>query len=344
MKHKKIIVIGVLAVLCIALIWAFFPRRYDGSFYPMGGIPFKVVAYGKNFIQFDRIMEAVENDVAKLEKIFSRYDRTSELSKLNEIAERKPVQVSKGMHRMIALSKKWYRMSGGAFDPSVAPLVNLWKRAGKSNILPSDDEIAALLKSVGMDKVDMLDGDEVFFAAKGMKLDFGAIAKGFIVDRSVSSASEAGNESGLIEAGGDAYIFVEDSTKIGVQDPTDSAKLMATVSVSAGAVVTSGDYERYVEIDGKKYSHIVDPRTGYPSDNGVISVTVVGGAAVDADALATSVMVLGVDGGIGLVRKLADMHLIIVEKNADDYLVHVSKQLLPIIEWHSNWSDKVSEF
>ena len=245
---------------------------------------------------------------------------------------------------MIGLSERWYLQSAGAFDPSVAPLVDLWRRAGKADVLPSEEEIASLLKSVGMNRVDRVDGNKIFFAAKGMELDFGAIAKGFIVDEVVPVAKEAGNEFGLIEAGGDAYVFVEGETNIGVQDPTDISKLMATVKLSKGAIVTSGDYERYVEIDGMKYSHIIDPRTGYPADYGVISVTVVGKTAVGADALATSVMVLGVEQGIALVRRVGDMEVIIVERAKGDLIVHVSEGLLSRIEWNGDWSDRVKTF
>jgi len=344
MKKKRAVILIVAILAVIVLVAAFWPRRYSETFYPMGGIPFKVVAYGKNFVQFDRVMEAVENRVGQLEKIFSRHDKTSELSKLNADAAIVSFRPSAEMDRMLELSRKWYELSDGAFDPTVAPLLDLWEKAGKAGVVPGKGDIIERLAVVGLNKVKLEDDGMIKFERRGMQLDFGAIAKGFIVDEATRAAVLAGDRDGLLEAGGDAFAFLTDSSYVGIQDPADSSKLMGTIEVSKGAVVTSGDYERYVEIDGKKYPHIIDPRTGYPVNTGIVSVTIVGGMAVDADALATSIMVLGLEKGIALAKRVGYVKLIIVKRDGDDYVVHASKSLLPGIKWAPDWEKRVRTF
>lgn len=151
---------------------------------------------------------------------------------------------------------------------------------------------------------------------------------------------------GVIEAGGDAFAFGTGDFRLGIQDPNAKAgeKLMGVVTVSEGAVVTSGDYERYFEIGGKKYSHIVDPRTGHPADRGIVSATVIGGDAADADALATSIMVFGLEGGIALVKDLDGVAALIVKKTESGFDVWSSKSLVPHLELAPEWNRDVREF
>lgn len=346
MKRGWIIIGAVAVFLIIVLAIAFAPRRYEATFYPMGGIPFKVVAYGRNYIQFDRDMTAVENRVLELDRVFNRYDKASEISKLNEDAGAAMFWPGEDIDNVLELSRKWYRLTNGMFDPTVVPILDLWKMSARDGHMPDSHDIAEALRLVGLDKAESVDDGKIHFSRVGMALDFGAVAKGYIVDEAAKILMGRGVGRGVIEAGGDAFAFGTGNFRLGIQDPNAKAgeKLMGVVTVSEGAVVTSGDYERYFEIGGKKYSHIVDPRTGHPADRGIVSATVIGGDAADADALATSIMVLGLEGGIALVKELDGVGALIVRKTEGGFEVWSSKSLVPHLELAPEWNRDVREF
>lgn len=344
MIRLRTLVVLVVLVVIAALLIVMRPRRYEATFYPMGGIPFKIVTYGRNIFEFDADLNAVEKRVAELEDVFNRHNRASELSRLNGRAGVAPVKVSDDIQRLLSLSRRWYRLSGGVFDPSVVPLIDLWSKAGEGGRLPTADEVDAARGLVGLDHVSMVSGDRVMFATEGMGLDFGAIAKGVIVDAAVELLKGRGVERGLVEAGGDAYAFGGGTFRLGIQDPQVKDALIGTIEVNQGAVVSSGDYERYTVIGGKRYSHIIDPRTGRPADNGLVSATVVGGTAADADALATSLMVLGLGEGRELLEKRGGVGAVLLNKKGDDLEVWASKNLAPHLSLSGEWQGRLHTF
>ena len=264
MKYTKILVGLVVIVVLIAVFALFRPERLESSFYAMGYVPCKVVTYGRNMMEFDSDFSAVENLVGHMEGIFNAHDKSSELSRMNAGAYPGPFKASAAMIDVIDESRKWVVNSSGAFDPSVGPLIALWASAAKKGELPSDSKINAARSRVGFNDLVKVTMDEVSYDKKGVNLDFGGVAKGAIVDVAVELLQSRGVQRGLVEAGGDAFAFGNKLFKFGIQDPTAKNKLMGNLSVGHGAVVTSGNYERYSEIDGKKYSHIIDPRTGFP--------------------------------------------------------------------------------
>ena len=340
---KTFLTLAIVAVVLV-LVLAFWPRRYETTFFPMGGIPFKVIAYGKNYVEFDRIAGGVENVISDLEQTFNVHNKSSGISKLNADAAQFPFWASKYIDDMLILSRRWYDISDGAFDPTVGPLISLWENAGKRDELPTGQRIEDALLLVGLNKIKIADDGKISFAVRGMSLDFGAIAKGFIVDMAARTMTEHGVERGVVDAGGDIYAFGEGTFRFGIKDPVNKDAVMGILEVGQGAIVTSGDYERFIEIDGIKYPHILDPKTGMPVHNGIVSVTVVGGDAADADALATSVMVMGLSEGIALAREMGHVKLIIVRREVNDYRVYASSELSQMIEWNPNWENKVETF
>lgn len=347
MKRKEVVVIIVAVVVLIATAIVLWPRRYEATFYPMGGIPFKIVCYGRNMFQFDGDLSAVEDVVTKLEGVFNRYRKLSEISQLNSSAAVAPVAMSSEFARAFALSQHWYKVSGKAFDPTVGPLVGLWKEAGQSGILPTPYDVQKVKELVGLNGIAISSRDRILFSKQGMSLDFGAIAKGLIVDEAVDALKNRGVGRGVVDAGGDGYAFGDGEFRFGIQDPTAGSgeRLLGTVDVMQGAVVTSGNYERYVEIDGKRYSHIIDPRTGYPVENALVSATVIGGDAAGADALATALMVLGVDDGISLLKNLGDFEALFIKKIGTDYEVYASEKLAGRLRLDGEWATRrIEEF
>ena len=344
MKRLRTLVFLIVLVVIAALLIVMRPRRYEATFYPMGGIPFKIVTYGRNIFEFDSDLNAVEKRVAELEAVFNRYKKGSELSRLNRQAGVAPFVISADMQRVLSLSRRWHRVSGGAFDPSVVPLIDLWKRAGESGRSPTADEVDAARGLVGLDHVSMVSGDRILFATEGMGLDLGAIAKGLIVDAAVDLLRQRGVKKGLVEGGGDAYAFGGGTFRFGIQDPEVKDALIGTIEVNEGAVVSSGDYERYMVIGDKRYSHIVDPRTGYPADTGLVSATVVGGSAADADALATALMVLGLEKGVELLGRLGGVGAVLIKKGDAGFEVWSSQDLTGRLNLVGDWQGRLHTF
>ena len=320
------------------------PARREATFFPMGGIPFKVVAYGRNEEEFAGDMAAVEQRVASLEERFNRFKSASELAAVNREAASGPVAISDDMRRIIALSREWHTASDGAFDPSITPLIVLWKDAEGEGSLPDAERLAETKGMVGLEMVEVAD-DEVSFAREGMSLDFGAIAKGLILDEVANLLMRRRVARGVIDAGGNALAFGVGKFRFGIQDPMEErGRLMGAIDVSMGGVVTSGSYERYVTIGGKRYSHIIDPRTGTPVENGMIAATVVGGTGAGADALATTLMILGRDEGIALIKRLGNYEALMIEEGDDGPVAWISTGLASRLMLTKNWSDRVRLF
>lgn len=225
----------------------------------------------------------------------------SELTALNQAGGGTP---GPELRKVIDSSLRWALASGGAFDPTVAELIDLWAVEKGPHPPPSQEQTAKALSRTGHEKVrPSPDGKSFDFG--GTRLDLGAIAKGHAVNLVAESLRSNGVKDFLVDAGGD--IFVSGSKggkpwKVGLADPRDPGALIMVFNPEEGAVVTSGDYERYFEWEGVRYGHVLDPKTGRPA-TGVASVTVWAANANDADAMATSLMVLGPEKGLRLIAE-----------------------------------------
>lgn len=219
---------------------------------------------------------------------------------------------------MLKKSRDFWLVSDGAFDVTVGPLVDLWGFTDKEYRLPQDEEIKSRLGAVGFDKIIFHDSERIVeFSVPGMKVDLGGIAKGFAVDCAVNKLKEFGIKSCLINAGGQIYGLgykMFQPWAVAVRSPRGKNLIGHTMLVNQ-AVSTSGDYEQYFIKDKKRYSHIFDPRTGYPVDSGIISVTVTADDGLTADALSTAIFVLGKIKGENLANKFPNVKAIIIEKN-----------------------------
>jgi thiamine biosynthesis lipoprotein len=200
-------------------------------------------------------------------------------------------------------------MSQGAFDPTIRPLVDLWGFGRNTQKVPSKDEIEEVLKLVNykdicIDKVKMA----VKLNKKNQSIDLGAIAKGFAADEIRDILIKNKIKSAIIDLGGNIFVIGNkengNAWNIGIQDPLlTTGEYMGVISVSNKSIVTSGNYERFFIANGKKYHHIMDSRTGYPSENGIISATIISDNSIDGDALTTCAYVMGLDIGYELIEK-----------------------------------------
>jgi len=257
-----------------------------------------------------RAPEIVFARIKEIEKVFSKFDPDSQIYQLNKLGA---LQVSKEVIDLIKKAKFFNQISEGAFDISVGPLVDIWKQAIKTQKLPAQSQIDKARKLAGMDKITIEEKNSTIrFKRKGMNIDLGAIAKGYAVDVAIEALKKAGIKDALVSAGGDMYCLgtkVGEPWNIGIQHPRKPYEVIGYLKLANKAVATSGDYEQFFILDNKRYSHIIDPKTGYPADKKVISVTVMAPDCLTADALATSIMVLGKEKGGELAKKFKDVEV-----------------------------------
>ncbi len=249
----------------------------------------------------------VLDGVAELEEQISGWKPNSDTARVNASAGGVAVPVGTELRDLLAISERWARSTDGAFDVTAGPLTDLWRAARSHDVLPSDEAVQGVLERIGYEKIE-LHGDSVRLRVPGMKLDFGSIGKGFAADRAAMLLRGKGFSDFIVDAGGDLVVSGRRGDahwSLGIRHPR-SPRLLATARFTDCAIATSGDYEQYLVADGNRYSHIIDPRTGWPARS-VSSVVVIARTGADADALATGLFVLGPEAGLELVEKMSSV-------------------------------------
>ena len=249
----------------------------------------------------DEVLKKLEDKINELDDMLSTGKETSEVSRLNRSGE---AVLSPTMANLIMRSKAIYDKTDGLFDITIYPLMELWGFSTKNYKVPSGKEIAEKLKLVGFDKIDFNEETrKISFKNKGMEIDFGGIGKGYITDELVKILTDEKVESAIINLGGNVFGFRKKPDgslwNIAIRDPNEPDKYMAAIRLEDSAVITSGGYERYFEENGIIYHHILDPRTGKPSDSGLKSVSIISKDGTLADALSTSLFIMGEEKAIG---------------------------------------------
>jgi len=231
------------------------------------------------------------------------YSSTNLMAKINNKASEQFIPMTTSISQVIAKSLFFSKISDGYFDITMAPLGKAWDF--RKEKIPSKEEISKLLSYVNYKNIVLSNG-AIKFLSPHTKIDTGGIAKGYIIDKAYAFLAQRGIKSGLINAGGDIYAWGRkpDHTlwKVGIQDPRDSLKFVKNVEIKDKAIVTSGDYERFFIKNGKRYFHIINPKTGY-SDSDIMSATIMASNATMADGLSTTVLVMGVEKATNLLRK-----------------------------------------
>ncbi len=283
------------------------------------GSAFVIAFVDSDYIVAEKKYQQVKAEIIRIEKLISSWDKNSETSKINRNAGIKPVIVSKELFFLIERSKKISELTDGYFDISYASFDRIWKFDGTVKLFPDSQQVRQILALVNYKNIILnKDSFSVYLKKKGMKIGFGAIGKGYAANRCKKLLTDLGIHNGLISAGGDIITWGRDENnekwKIAVTNPNNKMKDIANFDISDKAVVTSGNYEKFIEIDNVKYSHIINPKTGWPA-LGVKSVTVFCPDAEIADALATSVFVMGAEKGTELINKLKNIDVFIVDNN-----------------------------
>jgi thiamine biosynthesis lipoprotein len=255
-----------------------------------------------------RTYAAVFARIRNIEGIMSANMAGTELDRINRNAGKAATAVSGELLDLLEHARAYAGISGGAFDPTVGPLVKLWGIGGDEPRVPGEEEIAAALALVDYrDLVIDREAGTAFLRRPGQALDLGAIAKGYAADQAASVAKKAGVNRAIIDLGGNVFAWGErrkgEAWRIGIQDPQKERGIsLGTLRVRNKSVVTSGVYERYFEEEGKRYHHILSTKDGYPVENGLLAVTVTADLSMDADALSTAVFALGYEKGRALIE------------------------------------------
>jgi len=281
------------------------------------GSRFDITVVANDSIRANKYIDTAVAEISRIEKLISSWDDNSQTSEINRNAGVKPVKVDKELFDLIERAISISKLTDGAFDISYASMDRIWKFDGSMTKMPSKEEIIASVENVGYQNI-VLDkkNSTIFLKLKGMKIGFGAIGKGYSADKAKTLLISKGITSGIINASGDMNTWGKQPNgnewKVAITNPMDKNKVFALLPITNGAVVTSGNYEKYVNFNGKRYTHIIDPRTGYPS-TGIISVTVFAPKAELADALATSVFVMGKEAGLDRINQLPKIECIIID-------------------------------
>ncbi len=294
--------------------------RYETRFSPMG-TDARLVVRAEGLDDGRRMLRPAVEAVQKVERLMSTYRPDSELTRLNQQAASRPVAVSPDTLATLKQAVEMSRLTGGAFDATCAPLRTLWRRAAAEGRTPSKEETREALAKVGYRNLAFEDG-KVKFLNPGMKIDLGGIAKGYAIDAAAGEMAAAGASVGLVDIGGDLRLLgrPEPGGRWHIQvQPVEGMQEDLILALPACAVATSGDYRRGLRIGERWFSHIIDPRTGWPVLN-VSSATVVAEEAVTADALATAISVLGPQDGVALVDSLPGTECLIMSRREDGSL------------------------
>ena len=279
------------------------------------GSDFEITVVAKTQLEADKQIGIAISEISRIEALISSWKPTSETSNINKNAGVSPVKVSKELFNLIQRALQISNLTDGAFDISYASMDKLWKYDGSMTQMPSKEAIKKSVAKVGYkDIVVDPKNSTVFLKNKGMKIGFGAIGKGYAADNAKKLLILNGVSGGIINASGDINSWGSkpsgSSWQVAITNPLNKNKAFAMLPIK-DAVVTSGNYEKYVTFNSRRYSHIIDPRTGYPAQ-GIISVTVFAPKAELADALATSVFVMGVETGIDRINQLKAVECIII--------------------------------
>ena len=291
---------------------------YERSFYSMGSTV-ELKFYSPSEELFHRVVDACVERTKEIDRLFSNYRNDSVLAEVNRNAGVGPVSVPGEFLRLVQTSVRYSVLTEGAFDITIGSLFELWRAETKAGRLPARSRISNALGCTGFRKIKIDETkSQVFLEGDCVRLDFGAIGKGYAVDEMVKIARQNGITRGLVNFGGNIYAMNPPAGKkswdVGVRKPGSGSEIISRLDLANKGVATSGDYERYFEHGGKRYSHIIDPTTGWPAED-MTSVVAVSKSATEADVFSTAVSVLGPRGAKMFARKDKSLGFLVVGKN-----------------------------
>ena len=318
---------NVTLIFLLTSIFAFGQVTHKRKLYMLGS-PFEMTVVAKDTIQGNIYIDMAVAEVKRIENLISDWIPTTQISQVSKNSGIQPIKVDKEVYDLVERAIKVSQLTSGAFDISYASMDKIWKFDGSMKAMPTPEAIKQSVARIGYQKI-VLDAkaQTIYLKEKGMKLGLGGIGQGYIADKIKDLLLSKGCTSGIVNVSGDINAWGYQTTgkpwTVAIVNPMNKNKVFATFPLENSSVETSGSYEKFVVFDGKRYSHIIDPRTGYPAQ-GVVSVSVFAKQTEIADALATGIFVLGVDVGLNLVNQLKGIGCIIVDDKGE---IHTSKNI-----------------
>ncbi|WP_185117537.1 FAD:protein FMN transferase [Elizabethkingia ursingii] len=280
------------------------------------GSRFQITLVDKDSISAEQNIDKAIAEITRIENLISEWRPETQISQVNQNAGIKPIKVDKEVFDLTKKGIYFSKLTDGAFDISIVAMDKIWKFDDSMDELPSEQAIKESVRYVGYQNI-ILDSTNstIFLKNPGMKIGFGSIGKGYAADKTRDLMKSMGVKAGIIDASGDISTWgTQPDGKpwaIGINNPFNDHKMAAVLYFKENAVTTSGSYEKYAEIHGKRYSHIMNPKTGYPS-TGLTSVTITGPNATMANGFSTSIMVLGEKEGLKLLKPFPEYHYLLI--------------------------------
>lgn len=289
----------------------------------MLGSPFEITVVAEDSASGSKALGMAVAEVRRVENLISDWKPETEISEVNRNAGKHSVKVSQEVFDLVNRSLKISELTEGAFDVSYASMDRIWKFDGSMTAMPTPEAIQKSVEKVGYQNIIMdAKNMAIFLKNEGMKIGLGGIGQGYIADKIKELLISNGFHSGIVNVSGDvsAWGTMPDGKPwtVGIVNPMNKNKIFATFPLMDSSVETSGSYEKYVVFDGKRYSHIIDPRTGYPA-TGIVSVSVFSKQTEISDALATSIFVMGKEVGLNLINQLKGIECIIIDEQGKIY-------------------------
>lgn len=283
------------------------------------GSRFDITIVDKDTLLTRKRIDQVIEEVTRIENLISEWRPETQISEVNRNAGIKPVKVDREVFELIRRAIRYSEFSEGAFDISIAAMDRIWKFDGSMTGMPSEEAIRNSVKRVGYRHI-VLDSAQstIYLSLEGMKIGFGSIGKGYAADKGRELMQSLGVQGGIVNASGDLSTWGSPPSKkawvIGINNPFKPGRIAKTFKLKQASAVTSGSYEKYAEINNKRYSHIINPKTGYPS-TGLTSVTITGPSAEFANALSTTAMVIGKKAGILFLKQFPEYRYLLITDN-----------------------------
>ncbi|MDP4178672.1 MAG: FAD:protein FMN transferase [Bacillota bacterium] len=324
--HYILLITAVMLVLIISA--ALITGRFENdlitrNFYVLGTVV-QLKVFGK---KAEKAVDEVINRLNDIDDKMSVFKNFSEISIINDNAGKSMISVSDDTYKVIKSAVKYSKLSEGMYDPTVGPLVNLWGIGTDNAAIPNDSEINKKLKMVNYK--DILFDDDTFsvmLAQEGQSFDAGGIAKGYAADEVNKILKKNHIKSAVINLGGNIFVLgskvnnKNELWKVGIQNPFDyRGNHVGVINIKNKSIVTSGNYERYFEYEGKRYHHIIDPKTGYPSESKIVSATIISDKSIDGDGLSTGVYIMGLQKAFKLIESLKGIDAIFITNDKKIY-------------------------
>lgn len=307
----------ILVFIFLILAQSLFAQRVFKQKAFLMGVDFEFAVVAENQAQADQWLQQAISESKRVENLISSWKETSQTGKINQQAGIQAVKVDKELYDLIARSLRISELTQGYFDISFASIDKYWHFDGREVLLPDSSAIQKSVAEINYKNILLNPKEQsVFLKEKGMKIGFGAIGKGYVAEKVKQLWKQQGVQAGLINASGDISCFGNHPEtkvwKIAITNPDDTTQSIAWFDLKDSGVVTSGSYQKYVLINHKKYPHIINPKTGWPAE-GLKSVSIFCANAELADALATSVFVMGKEAGLFLVNQLKGVEALLID-------------------------------